>query len=97
MTMLEIFKSSLKDFPVDLDIVSVKETNTKYKLTLKYGEDTDNVELSKTCTPGSENEVCWKAAATAMSSIYLNRGDLKKVRLWLDAQFDRSIVNKNNA
>ena len=97
ITMLEIFEYGLKDFPINLEIVSVKETNDKYKLTLKYGDDTDNVELRKTCAPGCERDVCWMAASTAMSTIYLKRGDFTKAKLWLDATHNKKIITPENA
>ena len=80
-TMLDILKGRLID---GLEIVKVKETNTKYTITFAFDGDKASAELPKSCSPTAHNEVADNTIITAMSSIYFNRGDYAKAKEWLD-------------
>ena len=97
MTMLEIFKETVKGFPMELNILSVKDGYSKSKLRVEHGGIETTVELHKTCAPGEERNYCWYAIATAMSAIYLSSGNIQKARLWMDAMNDRSLITAENA
>lgn len=97
MTMLDIFKETAKELPVELNILSIKESNTKDKIRVEHGGTETTVELYKTCAPGEERNYCWYAITTAMSAIYLSNGDIHKARLWMDAMHDKSLVTAGNA
>lgn len=97
MKMLEIFKETVKESPVELRILSAKEAYTKSTLRVEYKGAETTVELRNTCTPGEEKNYCWYVLATAMSSIYLNAGDVKRGKLWLDSAHDRNIITTENA
>ena len=97
MTMFEIFEETVKDLPVELNILSRKDGNTKCKIRLEHGGVETTVELRNSCEPGEEKDYCWSVVATAMSTIYFYRNDYKKVRLWLDAMHDRSLITAENA
>lgn len=97
MTMLEIFNETVRDLPVKLEVLSAKESNGKWKLAVKLGDDETTVELRKTCAPGEERNYCWQVAATAVSTVYFVREDYKKARLWMDAMSDRSLITPENA
>lgn len=79
--MLNVLKSRLID---GLKIISVKETNTKYKIKFKFEDDETTAELPKSCLPNCHNEVADYTIKTAMSTIYFNRGDYAKAKEWLD-------------
>lgn len=96
MTMLEVFEGVRKTLPFELEVVAVKEYNDKHRLTVRYGEATTKIELRKAVAPGAQEEYCWYAIATAMSSIYLDAGDMARTRLWLDAMHDRSLITEDN-
>lgn len=97
MTMIDIFKETIKELPVELTIKTVKESYGKWKLTVKLGDDETTVELRKTCSPGEERNYCWQVAATAISTVFFYREDYKRAKLWLDAMSDRSIITAENA
>ena len=80
-TMLNVLKRRLID---GLEIVEVKETNTKYKIKFAYEGDKATAELPKACLPKCHNEVADYTIKTAMSTIYFNRGDYAKAKEWLD-------------
>ncbi len=96
MTMLDVFEEVRKTLPFELEVLNVKEDNSKYHLTVRYEGVSTKVELRKTVTPGAQEEYCWYAIATAMSSIHLDRGDMARTRLWLDALHDRSVIYPGN-
>lgn len=96
MTMLEVFEEVRRGLPFDLELLSVKEDNNKYRLTVSYSGRSTTVELRKTTTPGAQEDYCWYALATAMSSLYLDAGDVGRTRLWLNALHDRSIITAEN-
>lgn len=79
--MLDILKKRL---PNGLEILSVKELNSKYKIVFKLENNTASAELKKTCAPNCHNKNADDTIITAMSAIYLNRGDLLKAKEWLD-------------
>lgn len=80
-TMLDILNERLVE---GLSIKSIKETNNKYKICFEYEGEEVKAELPKSCTPGCHNEVADNAIITAMSTIYLNRGDMNSAKIWLD-------------
>lgn len=80
MSMLEVLKTRLID---GLEIVSVKETNSNYKIEFEFEGDKDTAYLPKSCAPGCHNEVADYAIKTFMSSHYLKRGELAKAKEWL--------------
>lgn len=80
MSMLEILKTRLID---GLDIVSVKETNTNYKIEFEYEGDRDTAYLPKQCAPGCHNEVADNTIKTFMSGHYFKCGDYAKAKEWL--------------
>lgn len=80
-TMLEILESRLID---GLEIVKVKETNSKYTITFRFGDDEARADLPKSCAPGAQDKVADSTIITAMSSIYINRGEYAKAKNWLD-------------
>lgn len=86
MTMLDVLKERLVD---GLEIVSVKESGSKFRIEFEYDGDRAKADLPKTCTPNCENEVADYTIITAMSSIYINRNDLKQAKEWLDKLHDR--------
>lgn len=97
MTMLDIFKETIKELPVELTLKAAKESNAKWKLTVTMGDDETTVELRKTCAPGEERNYCWQVAATAISTVYFYREDYKRAKLWMDAMSDRDIITAENA
>jgi hypothetical protein len=80
-TMLDVLKGRLVD---NLEIVKVKETNSKYTITFRFGGDEAKAELPKSCSPGNHGAVADASIITAMSSIYFKRGDYAKAKEWLD-------------
>ena len=80
-TMLEI----LEGRPIDgLEIVKVKETNSKYTITFRFENDEAKADLPKSCAPDAHNAVADSAIITAMSSIFIRRGDFAAAKEWLD-------------
>lgn len=79
--MLNVLKKRLIE---GLNIVSVKETFTKYKIVFEYEGEKTTAELPKSCPPKCHNEVADNTIITAMSTIYFNRGDYAKAKEWLD-------------
>lgn len=80
-TMLEILESRLID---GLEIVKVKETNSKYTITFRFGDDEAKADLPKSCAPGAHNTVADSTIITVMSSICIRRGDFATAKEWLD-------------
>lgn len=78
--MLDILKGRLID---GLEIVKVKETNSKYIITFRFEGDEAKADLPKSCSPGAHNAVSDNAIITAISSIYFNRGEFSKAKEWL--------------
>lgn len=80
-TMLDVLKDRLID---GLEIVKVKETNSKYTITFRFEDNEGKADLPKSCSPGAHNEVADATIITVMSSIYMKRGDYAKAKEWLD-------------
>ena len=83
MNILDIFKDTLQD---DMEITKCKELSNKYKLTLSYNGMSASCELNKLCTPGNEKSLCMQAIDNAMSSMYLDKGDLREAEAWLHGE-----------
>lgn len=80
MKMIDILKQELKE---GMTIKDYKELSNKYKVSLSYNGMEASTELSKTCMPGCEKEVCRNAIDDAVSTMYVNAGDLVEARKWL--------------
>lgn len=78
--MINIFKSML---PEGVVVQDIKEYGNKYKIRLRQDTEIASCELPKTCVPNSEDIVCKTAIKCAMSSIYINKGDLTEASAWL--------------
>ena len=86
-TMLDILKERL---PEGLEIIKVKENYNKYILSFKFEDQIVNkIELQKTCGYGYHNYNCDFTIKTAMSSIYLNKGNILKAKEWLDKKITK--------
>lgn len=83
MDMLDIFKETLQN---GMEITKFKESGNKYKITLSYKDMSGTCELNKLCTPGNEKSLCMQAIDTAMSSMYIDKGDLKEAQAWLHGE-----------
>ena len=81
MDMLSIMRERLIE---GLTIVKYKEYANKYVVTLAIGSKVTTVDLLKNCAPGYHNDIVDRAIWTALSSIYLNMGDLVTAKKWLD-------------
>jgi len=84
MKMIDILKQELKE---GMTIENDRELSDKYKLTIVYDGMKAPVVLAKTCAPGCEREVCRKIIDTALSTMYVNSGDLVEAKKWLDGEF----------
>lgn len=83
MSMIDIFKDTLQE---GMEITACKELASKYKVTLSYKGMTGNCELGKTCAPKYEISYCRKAIDSAVSSMYINAGNLVEAKAWLDGE-----------
>lgn len=79
--MLDVLKDRLID---GLEIVKVKETNSRYTITFCFDSSEGVADLPKSCAPGAHSAVADYAINTAISSIYFNRGDYAKAKEWLN-------------
>lgn len=84
MTMIDILKKELKH---GMNLAKIKELSNKWKIIILYEEMESIIDLPKTCTPGCEKEVCRKAIDTALSTMYINAGNLAEAKKWLDGEF----------
>ena len=84
MKMIDVLKNELKN---DMSIGTEKELSSKWKVTILYNGMQSTIDLPKTCTPGCEKEVCRKAIDTALSTMYVNAGNLTEAKKWLDGEF----------
>lgn len=84
MKMIDVLKNELKR---DMSIGTEKELSSKWKVTILYNGMQSTIDLPKTCTPGCEKEVCRKAIDTALSTMYVNAGNLTEAKKWLDGEF----------
>lgn len=80
-TMLDILKERLPD---GLTIATVKETNSKYNIGFSFEVESAKAELPKSCAHGYHNEVADYTVITAMSNVYMSRGEYTKAKEWLD-------------
>lgn len=83
MNILDVFKDILHD---GMEITKCKELSNKYKLSLSYNGMSASCELNKLCTPGNEKSICMQAIDNAMSSMYIDKGDLKEAEAWLHGE-----------
>lgn len=83
MNMLDVFKDALQD---GMEIIKCKELSNKYKLTLSYNGMSASCELNKLCTPGNEKSLCMQSIDNAISTMYLDKGDLKEAEAWLHGE-----------
>lgn len=88
MKMIDILKQELKE---GMTIENDRELSDKYKLTIVYDGMYAPVVLYKTCAPGCEKELCRKVIDTAMSTMYVNVGNLAEAKKWLDGEFWKNI------
>lgn len=84
MKMIDVLKNELKS---NMSIGTEKELSSKWKVTILYNGMQSTIDLPKTCTPGCEKEVCRKAIDTALSTMYINAGNLLEAKKWLDGEF----------
>lgn len=83
MNILDIFKDTLQD---GIEITKCKELSNKYKMMLSYNGMFASCEVNKLCTPGNEKSLCMQAIDNAMSSMYLDKGDLREAEAWLHGE-----------
>jgi hypothetical protein len=84
MKMIDVLNRELKE---GMSINTEKEMCSKWKATISYDGMQSTVDLPKVCTPGCEKEVCRKAIDTALSTMYVNVGNLAEAKRWLDGEF----------
>ena len=92
MKMIDVLKNELKS---DMSIGTEKELSSKWKVTILYNGMQSTIDLPKTCTPGCEKEVCRKAIDTALSTMYVNEGNLAEAKKWLDGEFWKNIDDES--
>lgn len=92
MNILDVFKNTMQD---GMEITKCKELSNKYKLTLSYNGMSATCELNKMCTPGNEKSLCMQAIDNAMSSMYLDKRDLREAEAWLHGE--RWNLNKDKS
>lgn len=80
-TMLDVLKERLIE---GLTISSVKETNSKFTIEFLFENEKVKADLPKSCAPGCHNDVADYTIVTAMSNLYMVRGDYVKAKEWLD-------------
>lgn len=81
--MLDVFKSILQE---GMEIDKVKEYNANYKFIMSYKGMTAKCQLAKVCALGCERQNCMNVINNAISSMYINAGDLKEAKAWLDGE-----------
>lgn len=84
MKMIDVLKRELIG---GMSISAEKELGSKWKVTISYSGMQSTIDLPKTCTPGCEQEVCRKAIDTALSTMYVNAGNLIEAKKWLNGEF----------
>lgn len=92
MKMIDVLKNELKG---NMSIGTEKELSSKWKVTILYNGMQSTIDLPKTCTPGCEKEVCRKAIDTALSTMYVNKGNLAEAKKWLDGEFWKNIDDES--
>lgn len=83
MNMIDVFNNVLQE---GMEIEKYKEMANEYKVTLKYKDMAGICHVSKMCSPGNEKILCMKAIDTAISSMYINNGNLQEAKAWLDGE-----------
>ena len=81
--MFEILKDILQN---GMEIKNVRELSNKWKFSIAYDGMQAATELPKTTTPGYEIEVCKTSINNAMSTMYINVGNLVEAKAWLDGE-----------
>lgn len=79
--MFEILQDTLQE---GMAIKNAKELSNKWKFSIVYEGMQAATELPKTVAPGCESEVCKTAINNAMSTMYINTGNLTEAKSWLD-------------
>ena len=69
-----------------MEIKNVRELSNKWKFSIAYDGMQAATELPKTTTPGYEIEVCKTSINNAMSTMYINAGNLVEAKAWLDGE-----------
>ena len=80
MTMLDILKSRL---PEGLTIVGQKELSSKYRIEFEYEGTKTTADLSKTCAPGYHERNVDATVVTAMTAIFMDKGDYTRAKEWM--------------
>ena len=90
--MIDILKRELKS---GMAINAEKELSSKWKVTISYEGMQSAIDLPKTCTPGCEKELCRKVIDTALSTMYINAGNLAEAKKWLNGEFWKKSIDKD--
>lgn len=83
MGMLEIFKGTLQD---GMEIIKEKELVNGFKVTLSYNGMTADTNIPKAVVSGREKDVCKSSINNAMSTMYINAGNIEEAKAWLDGE-----------
>ena len=81
--MFEILKDTLQS---GMEIKNERELSNKWKFSIAYDGMQAATELPKTTAPGHEVEVCKTSINNAMSTMYINAGNLVEAKAWLDGE-----------
>lgn len=81
--MLEILQEVLQE---GMKITNVKELSNKWKFSIVYNDMQAATELPKMVTPGCELEVCKTSINNAVSTMYINVGNLIEAKSWLEGK-----------
>lgn len=81
--MFEILKDTLQN---GMEIKNERELSSKWKFVIAYDGMQAATELPKTTVPGHEVEVCKTSINNAMSTMYINAGNLVEAKAWLDGE-----------
>ena len=92
--MFEIMKDTLQD---GMEIVNDRELSNKFKFCITYKGMQAPTELPKTTAPGCEVEVCKKAIDNAISTMYINAGNIEDAKKWLDGDMWKTSRKYNDS
>ena len=81
--MFDILKDTLQS---GMEIKNERELSNKWKFSIAYDGMQATTELPKTTAPGYEVEVCKTSINNAMSTMYINVGNLVEAKAWLDGE-----------
>ena len=81
--MFDILKDTLQS---GMEIKNERELSNKWKFSIAYDGMQAATELPKTTAPGYEVEVCKTSINNAMSTMYINVGNLVEAKAWLDGE-----------